>query len=71
MSIDDPSSPTAILARWRRAQRQLEDSAPGSPDNDRLAARVRDLAAEYQAAIAARDDESRSLPGQEPVRGRA
>ncbi len=60
MPIDNPLTPAAVLVRWRVAQRQLAESAPGSPDNDRLAARVRDLADEYLAAIKLRDYEIRS-----------
>jgi len=66
LSTDDPSSPAAISARWREAQRQLAKSKPGSPDSDRLAARVRDLAKEYSVAIKARDDETRPEPAEDP-----
>jgi len=41
----------AIQASWREALRQLAESAPGSPDADRLAARVHDLAQEYRNAL--------------------
>jgi len=51
--------PAAILSRLRTAKRQLDESARGSPDNDRLATRVRDLEAELNAATGAqRDDRS-------------
>jgi len=43
--------PAATLERLRKAQRQLAEAAPGSPDHDRLWARVDDLAKEYRAAI--------------------
>ena len=56
MPIDDPAGPMAILGRWRKAQRQLEEAAPGSPDHDRLSERVLDLAAEYRAAVMIRVD---------------
>jgi hypothetical protein len=48
---DQPPNPAAIQASWREAVRQLAESAPGSPDADRLAARVHDLAQEYRDAL--------------------
>jgi len=54
MPIDDPASPTMILGRWREAQRQLDEAAPGSPDHDRLSERVSDLAESYRAAVVVR-----------------
>ncbi len=63
--------PAAILSRLRTAQRQLDESARGSPDNDRLAARVRDLEAELNAAISAERGNDRSLHGRKPARRRA
>jgi len=51
MPIDEPSSPGTIQTSWREALRQLAESAPGSPDADRLAARVHDLAREYRIAV--------------------
>jgi hypothetical protein len=48
---DQPATPAAIQASWLEALRQLAESAPGSPDADRLAARVHDLAQEYRNAL--------------------
>lgn len=63
--------PVAILSRLRTAQRQLDESARGSPDNDRLAARVRDLEAELAAAIRVQRDSDRSPRDRRPVRRHA
>ncbi len=62
MSSDQPLSPAAIQASWREALRQLAESAPGSPDADRLAARVHDLAAAYRIAVERIRDEGRRPP---------
>ena len=62
---DELHSPEAIQAAWQKAVRQLTDAAEGSPESDRLAARVRDLAAEYRAAIETRYRESRSAQAKE------
>jgi hypothetical protein len=59
LSISDPRSPAEISARWQKALRQLNDAAPGSPESDRLAAQVRDLADEYRAAVARLDEKAR------------
>jgi hypothetical protein len=70
MQPDEPDGPEAIQRAWRKAVRQLAESTPGSPENDRLAARVRDLAAEYRASIEAQTKHAkakgrRTLPGHE------
>ncbi len=57
MQIQDPMVPSTILAQWRAAQRQLDEAAPGSPDHDRLAARVDDLAEAYRQAVDVRLEE--------------
>ena len=49
---DQAPSPAAIQASWLEALRQLAEAAPGSPDADRLAERVHDLADEYRMAVA-------------------
>jgi hypothetical protein len=55
---DQSPSPAAIQASWLEALRQLAAAAPGSPDADRLAARVHDLADEYRMAVARAGDEA-------------
>jgi hypothetical protein len=62
---DEPSSPEAIQASWRKALRQFAESAPGSPENDRLAARVHDLAEEYRSAVERIAEEGR-MRGRRP-----
>ncbi len=57
MQIQDHSGPDTILAWWREAQRQLDEAAPGSPDHDRLTARVEDLSEAYRQAVEVRVDE--------------
>jgi hypothetical protein len=53
MPSHDDGNLGAILTHLRRARRHLAESTPGSPDFDRLAARVHDLEDEYRAAIRA------------------
>jgi hypothetical protein len=64
---DEPSGPEAIQASWRKALRQFAESAPGSPENDRLAARVHDLAEEYRAAVERIAEESRTRGRRPPL----
>jgi hypothetical protein len=68
--MDDPASPTMILARWREAQRQLDESALGSPDHDRLSERVHDLSEAYRAAVERRVDAAAPV-AQTPITGHA
>jgi hypothetical protein len=70
MPIDEPSSPLAIQASWREALRQFAESAPGSPDNDRLAARVHDLAEEYRIAVDRIRDEGKARGRRRPIEKR-
>jgi hypothetical protein len=62
---DEPPSLEAIQASWREALRQFAESAPGSPENDRLAARVHDLAEEYRTAVERITEEGR-MRGRRP-----
>lgn len=62
VSSDQPPNPAAIQASWREAVRHLAESAPGSPDADRLAARVHDLAQAYRVAVERIHDEGRRPP---------
>jgi hypothetical protein len=52
---------------WREALRQLAESAPGSPENDRLAARVHDLAEVYRTAVGLIADEGRTRGRRPPA----
>lgn len=57
----------AIQASWREALRQFAESAPGSPENDRLAARVHDLAEEYRIAVNMIHDEGKARGRRSPI----
>jgi hypothetical protein len=64
---DQPATPAAIQASWLEALRQLAESAPGSPDADRLAARVHDLANEYRTAVERIRDEDTARGRRPPI----
>jgi hypothetical protein len=68
---DQPPNPSAIQASWLKALRQLGESAPGSPDADRLAARVHDLADEYRLAVERIRDEGTAGDRRPPIAKRA
>lgn len=41
----------AVLEEWRRVERELENAAPGSRDEDRLQALAAQLRDEYQRLV--------------------
>ena len=69
MQPDELPDPEAIQSAWRKAVRQLMEAPAGSPESDRLAARVYDLATDYRAAIEARVKQDRTSRRQFPTEG--
>lgn len=63
MPTGDDRGLEAIQTQWREALRQLAEAAPGSPDADRLAQRVQDLARDYRAAADRVHEEARRRSG--------
>jgi hypothetical protein len=60
-AASDDRAPRDVLAEWRSAERELGELGPGSPEWHRGRLRVEELAAEYQARMADRDDIARDL----------
>jgi hypothetical protein len=69
MQPDKLPDPEVIQSAWRKAVRQLTEAPAGSPESDRLAARVYDLATDYRAAVEARVKLDRMSRREVPTEG--